>query len=388
MQNEIHIKREDLYEQVWSTPMTKLAKEYQISDVGLAKICKKLKIPVPGRGYWATNRQKKKPLLPSLRGIPDSVIHKIRHDIPQNEKAENDEVQSLISFEQQPENLIRVPEKLYSPHQLVALTKQSLKMAHASTYGSPRIFPEKCLDVRICKGSIDRAMRIYDALIKAFEKRGFNITINKSTGVTTVTVMGEPLEIRLEEPVAQVERELTKEEKKKVLQGGWVYNRYVHRPSGRLILKINEWLDGLRKNWSDGKKYRLEDILNLFIIGLIKAAARSKERILEREKREQERRAREEQIRLKAEQIQREKEKIQGLMRNAEAWYKSQQIRSYIDAVRQTVTQKHGSIVAGSEIDEWLSWATQQADRLDPLVKSPPSILNEEKKFGSEYGFM
>ncbi len=35
MQNEICIKREDLYEQVWSTPMTKLAKEYQISDVGL-----------------------------------------------------------------------------------------------------------------------------------------------------------------------------------------------------------------------------------------------------------------------------------------------------------------------------------------------------------------
>ena len=33
--------------------MAKLAKQYGISDVGLAKVCRKLAIPVPGRGYWA-----------------------------------------------------------------------------------------------------------------------------------------------------------------------------------------------------------------------------------------------------------------------------------------------------------------------------------------------
>lgn len=46
-------QREVLYEKVWSTPMRCLAKEYGISDVGLAKVCKKLYIPLPGRGYWA-----------------------------------------------------------------------------------------------------------------------------------------------------------------------------------------------------------------------------------------------------------------------------------------------------------------------------------------------
>ena len=30
-----------------------LAKKYNISDVGLAKICKKMEIPRPGRGFWA-----------------------------------------------------------------------------------------------------------------------------------------------------------------------------------------------------------------------------------------------------------------------------------------------------------------------------------------------
>jgi hypothetical protein len=39
--------REELYKKVWQFPLRKLAAEYNISDVGLAKICKKLKIPLP-----------------------------------------------------------------------------------------------------------------------------------------------------------------------------------------------------------------------------------------------------------------------------------------------------------------------------------------------------
>ena len=48
----IRVPRHDLYEKVWSQPITKLAHEYGISDVALAKICRKLDIPYPGRGYW------------------------------------------------------------------------------------------------------------------------------------------------------------------------------------------------------------------------------------------------------------------------------------------------------------------------------------------------
>jgi hypothetical protein len=43
--------RNKLYEEVWSEPMHKLTKKYNLSDIGLAKVCKKLKIPLPGRGY-------------------------------------------------------------------------------------------------------------------------------------------------------------------------------------------------------------------------------------------------------------------------------------------------------------------------------------------------
>jgi hypothetical protein len=50
---ETPVSREALYEEVWRDPMTIVAPRYGLSDVGLMKICKKLRIPVPGRGYWA-----------------------------------------------------------------------------------------------------------------------------------------------------------------------------------------------------------------------------------------------------------------------------------------------------------------------------------------------
>jgi hypothetical protein len=60
--------REKLHEEVWSQPLWKLAPTYGVSDVALAKTCRKLKIPLPGRGYWAQlaagKLVKKRPTLP------------------------------------------------------------------------------------------------------------------------------------------------------------------------------------------------------------------------------------------------------------------------------------------------------------------------------------
>ena len=47
------MKREALYNLVWTVPMAKLAREFQLSDRGMAKLCQRERIPVPPRGYWA-----------------------------------------------------------------------------------------------------------------------------------------------------------------------------------------------------------------------------------------------------------------------------------------------------------------------------------------------
>jgi hypothetical protein len=56
----VTIKRSELYEKVWSTPMTQLATVFGISDVALGKTCKRHNIPKPGLGYWAKLEHGKK----------------------------------------------------------------------------------------------------------------------------------------------------------------------------------------------------------------------------------------------------------------------------------------------------------------------------------------
>ncbi len=47
------ITRQALYEAVWAQPISKLSNSFGVSDVGLAKACRRLAVPLPPRGYWA-----------------------------------------------------------------------------------------------------------------------------------------------------------------------------------------------------------------------------------------------------------------------------------------------------------------------------------------------
>jgi hypothetical protein len=48
-----YFTREDLYRSVWTAPVAEIALRLGISDVGLAKACRRAAIPLPPRGYWA-----------------------------------------------------------------------------------------------------------------------------------------------------------------------------------------------------------------------------------------------------------------------------------------------------------------------------------------------
>ncbi len=136
------ISREELYEQVWSQPMSKLAKNYELSDVGLAKICKKLEIPIPERGYWQRKQHGKKvsrPHLPPANGPSEAVIRiNKRENLPVDQKQAT-EAESRIAFEQLSENRIQVKSTLSSPHPYV-ITFLSLKDFMA-TYLPPYFSP-------------------------------------------------------------------------------------------------------------------------------------------------------------------------------------------------------------------------------------------------------
>lgn len=80
--NMIRLTREQLFEMVWATPMQRLAKDFGLSDVGLAKLCRRNEIPVPGRGHWQrleAGQNPERPGLPPLKrpeyGRPIQISH-------------------------------------------------------------------------------------------------------------------------------------------------------------------------------------------------------------------------------------------------------------------------------------------------------------------------
>lgn len=71
------VTREQLYELVWSEPLSRLCKSIGISDVAIAKHCRKAAIPIPERGYWnklqAGQEVKRSPLSPRDLATMDIV---------------------------------------------------------------------------------------------------------------------------------------------------------------------------------------------------------------------------------------------------------------------------------------------------------------------------
>ena len=72
------LSRQDLYELVWARPVTQVAEEFGLSDVALHKICKKHRVPVPARGYWAKLAAGKPVKRTAFRQIRDSYLDRIQ----------------------------------------------------------------------------------------------------------------------------------------------------------------------------------------------------------------------------------------------------------------------------------------------------------------------
>jgi hypothetical protein len=64
----------ELFEKVWQTPMVKLAHDIGVSDVAVAKVCRKTGIPLPGRGHGnCAKSEKQRQRKPEPPQIEDKV---------------------------------------------------------------------------------------------------------------------------------------------------------------------------------------------------------------------------------------------------------------------------------------------------------------------------
>jgi hypothetical protein len=359
----IKLTREELYEKMWATPATKLAKEFGISDVALGKICKKLNIPKPYPGYWQQlavgRRVHREPLPPIKQGVrADIMIYPNTAATPF--QPQDPEVVARVESESRPDNRIHVPDTLHGAHPLVRQTRQVLEKAKPDEYGMVRTaWNHRCLNLRVSKAELHRTLRIMDALIKALEARGCSVEVAKEDSPVTLVLIGEEkLKVRLTEKVNRTERELPVEEKRKPSNS--ISDRWLYTPSGKLSFEIDEYCYGYRKKWVDKAQNPLEDQLNDVIAGLVTAAEAERLKRLERE--EQQRRWKEEERRrMKAQEL------LYVLERQIESWSKSRTIREFLRACESSSIERSGEIAPDTIDGRWLRWAHGYADQLDPL---------------------
>lgn len=368
---EYKITRAELYEKVWTKPMVEIAKEYEITDKAIAKICNKLNVPVPGVGYWQKLEAGEKLERRKLPEIPPNhpTEHIIKKNEPEYEFEISDEVKTLIENEKDTSNKITVPERKGLTHILIRKTEQSLEKSYRYTNMLQSQREADILKISVSPKEKGRAFRILHTLINELEKRGYLVYINKS--LLCVRMFGVDLNISLNEKMKKV----------RVKTESPYDKQYDNIPSGILALSIEDFYSDypLFRNFLDIKSAKLENRLNEFIIALLIA---SQAYIAKEKHWEEIRRINEEKNKKRneiLEAIENEKRKLQQLKENVKQFHNSNLIREYIAQYKIKLLDETLTPEKKQEIIEYIDWVIKQADRLDPLVESPPSILDKIK---------
>lgn len=355
------VTREELYWQVWTTPMSTLPPKYGLSDVGLAKICRKHQIPRPGRGYWAQLRAGKDPTRADLPKLPDDDGRPI---LILNRQSGRPVVSQVVAEkaakEKEPAQQIRVPERLVKPHPEVARAAGILRRANKNDRLLLVNWQTPHLDIKVTKASLPRALRIMDTVLKECQKRGYTVAIIKDTPHRTMlTVIDQEVKLSLEEKVRATKHEPTRQ---------WDWQRWDYHPTGQLQLKIDSvFLSGVRRTWADGKTQRVEDVLNDFMAGLVRAAE-----VLRKDAEEREERRRQHELEWQRELEERrkrelEKKRAAELERQVDAWIKAKRMRAYVSALAKVESIQLPIDLDITLLSEWIEWARGYADQVDPL---------------------
>jgi hypothetical protein len=417
-EERLTLSREDLYELAWSKPISELAKDFGISDVGLAKRCRRLRVPLPGRGYWARVDAGQKPYRPKLPQrepqwhdqnaltVPTTEIGEEK--LPTTEETQDGPwLAERLAFEQRPENAIVVeqPPSRWDP--VVRIYRDALRaevkdvLASRAAHARHEKLPEwrkqrdwnndgykwrsmvgngqRLLDYhkprafRVTMETLERALAITNAIATAGKARGFVVRDDQKKG--RITVVGHAAELQFR---------VTEQLETKVQPSSWRKGETEKYkvPTGRLrITMTNGWREG--PIFEDKGDVKLETRLNQFFTALYKPIVkqwqdaretkirREQERLAELKRAELEENRAEEERKSAA-----ERRKRDGLCAEAQKWENAQRIRAYVERVREVASggRNQGAIEVqgqGNGRDAsagWVEWALMVADELDPTA--------------------
>jgi len=366
----ITFNREQLYKEVWETPVSKLSESYGISFSQLKKACKELEIPTPDAGYWTKVRLGKSV---KIKPLPNS--EKDTYSIiPGSDK-------QIELHEKLPEGYktISVSSQLRSLHPLVERTYDYLNSRGKGRNDRLRSHGTKILDVSVTQKHLKRALRILDVVVKEFERQGYEVhtTSYNELSKSYVKIDKEEVYFHLHEKGKRVKKENSK----------YSWDSYDHINTGELILGLSDSMYWSRtRSIADGKTARIEDKLDKFFITVFDLAEKEKDKRIEYENFQKEaelKRKRladiEEKKRLIKEnrerKFQEELNRRVSLENDSKAFRVSNDIYQLIEAVNIEIGKHTLNDIQKSQLNEWKTWAKEHADRLNPVKKRVEKIL-------------
>lgn len=288
------MNRIDLYNLVWSKPVTHVAKEFGLSDVAIHKLCKKHGIPTPPLGYWAKVKYGKKVsqtrLPPPKQGQSD-VIDLSVYEKPTPPPEVLEAIQAAQPETQQIRDQVQVPDQRPANlHPIAIATEKALRKAKSDNEGFVTSSGPGRFDVKIAPTSIERAILIIHVLLNCAMDKGFQLSTEDGVHIV---VDEQPLAVRFYETKSKavhvptstdLKRQASEDDRRSKYEAdyksmGKVYPAWDYSPSGRLVLEIsdpnqNRWrADPIVGRWRDRSVKRLENYIGDIISALKVGAA-------------------------------------------------------------------------------------------------------------------
>lgn len=349
----MEISREELFDRVWETPVTRLAKELDISDVGLAKVCRTNAIPLPPRGYWARRLHGKHDAKPAL---PASSVKTIRIEASRHRSPKPPKRQQSGCRDSLPEVLVQPPPPVKTPF-ADATRKYLLSLKQVD--GLLQTSGAHCFSCRVSRTGINSACELLSSVERMAPQYGARFVARDKA--LAFEFEDQQIEFRLLEQYTTTEEPVPGRRYE-----SWQRPPVRHLFSGMFTLEILGYFEG-QKKWADGKRQKLMEVLPSFMEGLVFAAQQTKQRRLDMEV---QRRRWEDEARRRAdiERRQRELEAFRTkLLAELEAQRENTELTHYLDALDADLKNFVGPL--SKQASEWLATARMVAAVVEPRMQ-------------------
>ena len=366
----IELTRQELYDQVWKKPLSQVAADLGISDVGLSKTCRRNRIPVPYRGFWARRESGQTPTVTPLPALPegkrDRIVFRRRVFDPPKVPETSPELTAALEKERDHAPFDSVPERLARSHKVVAEARAAYTGRYVTRYGHlDRKHVKGVLDLLVSPAQLGRALRLAQGIAIGAERRGHAFHAGDDWHGAGIVVRGQEIHFSIEETSRQLPIEKVATPPKTIAASLWadrVERKY--QPTGRFALKIQNYNPtAIQTSWRDTADDLVEKHISEFFESVLRLSfdleVRERERKAEQARWESERRVRSE--------LDAAAKALEDLANKYEHHRRLKRLVESMDERKLVMDLPVGNYPS------WRKWAAAYLDELDPLSPSTPS---------------